>query len=61
MVCLTPARSSSPRPAPPHLSSPLLLASSLPQVEFGILKNVKDGGLFKASAWGGAIGVYFLT
>lgn len=29
--------------------------SDIPQSSFGILKGIKDGGLFKASAWGGAI------
>jgi len=29
--------------------------SDMPQTTFGILKGVKDGALFKASAWGGAI------
>lgn len=29
--------------------------SDMPQTSFGILKGIKDGALFKASAWGGAI------
>lgn len=29
--------------------------SDSPQLDFGILKNVREGGLFKASAWGGQL------